>query len=698
MENKLLFIITFLFLVLISPFIWADTHSATSCKQEDVLAAINAASSGDTVLVPPGSATWTTTVNITKPISIIGAGLDKTILMAGDVLSAGFFHVYGFTSALLVRISGFKFDLIDTTHLMAVEIGTNNVSLDNLRIDHNSFNSGAHPVYVGGAKGVVDHNYFSNANLTVSYTAGNDAQADASWKTTAMVTGAQDALFIEDNNFIDDNNMASKQDERIGTMHGGKLVVRYNLFDSTAFTRKNYDGSYFNMIPFMSHGSAIDYYGGPVQGWYRRGQSIVEIYNNILAGNRMNTAICCRGSSNLIYGNIITSNTGAGATSIAFSEEEGWSWTVWSPLRAQWPGEDQVHNTFIWNNKLNGADLVEKDIFIRSEPGYDDTPFIQINRDFFLHAPQPGGGREYFECKPGFSECNGASDTYPTDGVKYPTRGTMKFTSDGANAYYPYVPFVYPHPLTVQSESGRLLGLSGTRVTGGTRLAWSAITGAVSYAVQRDWGTKTSVGAGVLTYTDNASGAMYLVEALDATGKILACEGVIVDSGVSQTINLVPGWNWISFNMLPADLSLNSVFSTILTQVEQVKGQSQSAIRSGNVWKGDLANMNGIGSYKMYKVKVNAACTLPVAGTAAPSANPIPLGGGWNWVAYLPTTAMPIVTALASINGQVQEIKSLTQSAIYNGTTWSGTLTQLDPGKGYAIRVSGAINLIYPEG
>jgi hypothetical protein len=165
-----------------------------------------------------------------------------------------------------------------------------------------------------------------------------------------------------------------------------------------------------------------------------------------------------------------------------------------------------------------------------------------------------------------------------------------------------------------------------------------------------------------------------------------------------QSISLTSGWNWISFNRLPADLSLNSVFKDILSQVEQVKAQTQSVIRSSNNWKGDLADMSGIGQYKMYKVKVNAACTLTVTGTAIAPTTQIALVSGWNWVAYLPTTAMPIATALASINGHVQEVKSLTQSATYNGTTWSGTLTQLEPGKGYAIRVSGAINLIYPEG
>jgi hypothetical protein len=165
-----------------------------------------------------------------------------------------------------------------------------------------------------------------------------------------------------------------------------------------------------------------------------------------------------------------------------------------------------------------------------------------------------------------------------------------------------------------------------------------------------------------------------------------------------QSIQLNQGWNWISFNVLPADLSLDSVFTGILSQIGQVKTQTQSVIRSGGNWKGDLADMNGIGQYKMYKVKVSTDCTLTVTGTADLSTNPIPLGGGWNWVAYLPTTAMSITTALDSIKGQVLQIKSLTQSATYNGTSWTGTLTQLEPGQGYTIRMNAPGTLTYPGG
>jgi len=163
----------------------------------------------------------------------------------------------------------------------------------------------------------------------------------------------------------------------------------------------------------------------------------------------------------------------------------------------------------------------------------------------------------------------------------------------------------------------------------------------------------------------------------------------------SQTITLVPGWNWISFNVLPADRSLDAVFAGILTQIEQVKNQTQSALRLNGQWVGDLTSMDGIQTGKMYKVRVNAACTLTVTGAQITSTTPISLTGGWNWVAFYPSASLPINQALSSITTSIQQAKSQTQSAIYNGGAWMGDLTQLEPEKGYTIRMNGPGTLIY---
>jgi len=53
---------------------------------------------------------------------------------------------------------------------------------------------------------------------------------------------------------------------------------------------------------------------------------------------------------------------------------------------------------------------------------------------------------------------------------------------------------------------------------------------------------------------------------------------------------------------------------------------------------------------------------------------------------------------LSSITGQVQQARSQNQSALFNGSTWTGDLTQLEPGKGYTIRMNGSGTLTYPGG
>jgi len=177
----------------------------------------------------------------------------------------------------------------------------------------------------------------------------------------------------------------------------------------------------------------------------------------------------------------------------------------------------------------------------------------------------------------------------------------------------------------------------------------------------------------------------------------LRTSGFLAD-GNTQTITLTSGWNWVSFNVLPADRSLDALFGGILGQVEQVRTQNQSAMRSGSAWIGDLADMDGIAHGRMYKVRVSANCSLTVTGTEIAAATPISLTAGWNWAAYYPSSTLAIGTALNSITGQVQQARWQTQSALFNGSTWTGDLTQMEPGQGYTIRVSGSVSLIYPNG
>ncbi|MCX6584659.1 MAG: SBBP repeat-containing protein [Candidatus Aminicenantes bacterium] len=163
-----------------------------------------------------------------------------------------------------------------------------------------------------------------------------------------------------------------------------------------------------------------------------------------------------------------------------------------------------------------------------------------------------------------------------------------------------------------------------------------------------------------------------------------------------QNIALVNGWNWISFNVLPGDTSLNSVFAGLAGAIEQVKSQSQAAIYSGGSWIGDLADMSGVANGIMYKVKTNQDCVVTVSGSTIPFNQPLPLITGWNWTAYLPTLNQPVEDAVNSIITPVSQVKSQYKSVIKIGSTLYGDLTDMEPNKGYTILMTAPGTLVYP--
>lgn len=409
-------------------------------------AAYAASSPNDTIVFPTGTAYWPSGLTITRPLILMGGGtgtLGTRLIASGTSMNEPIFNFTNINTGSLVRVSNFTFDLVDVSNLTFTKcaVRTINVDLSSLRIDHNEFRYGYSQLIIGGSMGVIDHNLFYNPLKGIDYTAGTNAQALASWAD--MSAGTANALFVETNLFLDDANFSGiTAQERIGTENGGKLVVRYNEFNSDNVPTALTDNSWIEA--FQTHGSAPG--GVPPQYGYwqqgsgaRRGQSVVEYYNNNLHGKRVPFMATFRGSANLAYNNIL--NTVIGSPARFYLREEE-STSSWVPSRTGWPAEDQVHNSFFWNNTFNGASQT-LDNFVTG----DIPEFILPNRDFWLHAPEASGGYEYF------SGYNGASNGYPTNGgtisgVPYPTSGTMLFSPTGANAYYGYVPYTYPHPLT----------------------------------------------------------------------------------------------------------------------------------------------------------------------------------------------------------------------------------------------------------
>jgi hypothetical protein len=113
---------------------------------------------------------------------------------------------------------------------------------------------------------------------------------------------------------------------------------------------------------------------------------------------------------------------------LGLTEEEGWLTVVgWGTnIRTTWPGEEQINNSYFWNNTINGS------AYQSIRPwNSNDGKFIQVNRDYWFAAPD---GRNV--------------TTYPRAAAPPSASG---FPYNIGTSYWPtvtgYTTAPYPHPL-----------------------------------------------------------------------------------------------------------------------------------------------------------------------------------------------------------------------------------------------------------
>lgn len=167
--------------------------------------------------------------------------------------------------------------------------------------------------------------------------------------------------------------------------------------------------------------------------------------------------------------------------------------------------------------------------------------------------------------------------------------------------------------------------------------------------------------------------------------------------GGQQSIGLITGWNWVSFNVLPPDTTPAAFFGANVGLVSQIKTQTKALINVGGNWVGNADTIDQIANGAMFKIKTTAGFTLDITGTPVAANLEIPLVNGWTWVAYLPTAADTPQNALGSIIADMTQVKSQTQALINVGGNWIGTLTNMSAGGGYKINMSTNATLIYPQ-
>lgn len=164
------------------------------------------------------------------------------------------------------------------------------------------------------------------------------------------------------------------------------------------------------------------------------------------------------------------------------------------------------------------------------------------------------------------------------------------------------------------------------------------------------------------------------------------------------------GFTWFSVNLELGSTLVNNYFADAnfdipanLSENDRIIGQNNFAIRTaGGSWVGSLTNVDFKKSYRM-RLNGLGAVNFDVSGSPV-NITPINLGAGYTWLGYLPQVSNPINTALSFTNSPATNDRLIGQTsfAIYNGSSWIGTLNTLAPGKGYVIQLASANVLNYP--
>jgi hypothetical protein len=161
-----------------------------------------------------------------------------------------------------------------------------------------------------------------------------------------------------------------------------------------------------------------------------------------------------------------------------------------------------------------------------------------------------------------------------------------------------------------------------------------------------------------------------------------------------QSILLPQTWSFLSFRVAPPVPLLEAVLGSIAGKYDRVLGEE-------GFWSADIPpqfrTLTELRAGRSYYLRLTVpSANLLIEGSSLAVTTPLPLHPQWNWVGYLPQTAMPVTVALGSIAGSYQRVLG-TAGQFYDVRypTFS-TLKQMAPGQGYRIYATQAATLTYP--
>jgi hypothetical protein len=165
----------------------------------------------------------------------------------------------------------------------------------------------------------------------------------------------------------------------------------------------------------------------------------------------------------------------------------------------------------------------------------------------------------------------------------------------------------------------------------------------------------------------------------------------------TQTITLLSGWNWWSTYLDINLAQLETLVTNHATNITSLDNGSASYNSNNSAWFGSFT----LDPAKMYKINATEACELSMSAVPVnPAEHEVTINSGISWIGYPLAQAMSVDDALSGLTPEENDvIKTSGKMAMYSDGYWEGSLTTLEPGKGYIYRsrASQAKTFFYPS-
>ena len=404
----------------------ASVIMASSCALADVQAAIATAKAGDTVVVPNGTASWSSPLIINKGIILKAATqggvkiINDTSMSsnANSIDPSNYVIAYvplDETTGQPFRLSGFVIDGGGKRWTFLGKTGSPTLMVNKFRLDHCTFQNGygnAGLVFYGEIYGVID-------NCTIYGGSREFAFNETTWRNFTFEYGSANNRYYEDNIFYFGTGMNGSE----GGL-GGRYCFRYNTFYNQGTYGVN---PWFDMHGNMGTGGNLSTMGA-------------EIYGNVIyCNNKSLKMLDQRGGKLIAFNNKGYNVNGANGQKI----EEEYPDSL-NPPETNPAGQPQhVSDSYYWNQYYN--DSLNYDYYITPTVDYGGNTGIVPRWD--VHC---------FKQVQKFDGSSGVGVGPLAQRPSYCTTEGVAWWATDENKLYRwhngqwelfYTPYTYPHPL-----------------------------------------------------------------------------------------------------------------------------------------------------------------------------------------------------------------------------------------------------------